>query len=98
MSGGSVSPYVARCLRIVEESGLSYQLHAMGTVLEGDFDAVLDVIIRCHKAVAAECDRVSTIIKIDDRKGASREIEGKVRSVEEKVGHALRTAPTGTRT
>jgi len=41
--------------------------------------------------VAADCDRVSTIIKIDDRKGATEQIEGKVRRVEERLGRKLRT-------
>src|SRR2546422_30057 len=34
--GESVAPYVARCLEIVQASGLDYRLHAMGTTLERD--------------------------------------------------------------
>jgi len=30
-AGESVSPYVARCLDIVDRSGLEYRCHAMGT-------------------------------------------------------------------
>ncbi len=89
--GASVSKYVARCLDLVDRSGLDYKLNPMGTVVEGPFDDVLDLIRRCHKVVAADCDRVSTIIKIDDRKGASHQIDGKVRKVEKLLGRKLRT-------
>jgi uncharacterized protein (TIGR00106 family) len=89
--GASVSEYVARCVDIVDRSGLAYRLNPMGTVVEGSFDDVIGLISRCHKAVAADCDRVSTIIKIDDRKGAPNQIEGKVRKVENLLGRKLRT-------
>ncbi len=89
--GVGVSAYVARCLDLVDRSGLPYRLNPMGTVVEGPFDEVLDLIARCHKAVAKDCDRVSTIIKIDDRKGAENQIEDKVTKVERLVGRKLRT-------
>jgi len=87
----SVSKYVARCLDLVDRSGLAYRLNPMGTVVEGPFDEVLDLIARCHKAVAADCERVSTIVKIDDRKGAANQIEEKVSKVERLLGRRLRT-------
>ncbi len=87
----SVSQYVARALELVDRSGLPYRLNPMGTVVEGSFDEVLALIARCHKAVAADCERVSTIIKIDDRKGARNQIETKVTKVERLVGRKLRT-------
>ena len=87
----SLSKYVARCLDLVDRSGLAYRLNPMGTVVEGPLDDVIALIVRCHKAVAADCDRVSTVIKIDDRKGARNQIEGKVASVERVLGRRLRT-------
>ncbi len=89
--GVSVSEYVARCLDLVDRSGLAYRLNPMGTVVEGSFDEVMALIARCHKAVAADCDRVSTIIKIDDRKGARNQIEEKVAKVERLVGRKLKS-------
>ncbi len=86
-----MSEYVARCLDLVDRSGLAYKLNPMGTVVEGPFDEVMALISRCHKTVATDCERVSTIIKIDDRKGASNQIEEKVRKVEKLVGRRLRT-------
>jgi uncharacterized protein (TIGR00106 family) len=89
--GASVSEYVARCVDLVDRSGLAYRLNPMGTVVEGPFDDVLALIARCHKAVAADCERVSTTIKIDDRKGASNQIEEKIRKVERLLGRTIRT-------
>ncbi len=91
VKAGGVSRYVARCLDIVDRSGLDYRLNPMGTVVEGPFDEVLALIVKCHKAVAQDCDRVSTVIKIDDRKGARNQIESKIESVERVLGRKLRT-------
>jgi uncharacterized protein (TIGR00106 family) len=89
--GSSVGTYVARCLDIVDRSGVPYRLNAMGTVVEGEFDDILKLIARCHKAVAEDCERVSTIVKIDDRKGASGQLDAKVKDVERRLGRKVRT-------
>ena len=91
--GESVSPYVARCLPIIEASGLDYQTHAMGTILEGEYDQVMGVVKRCFDTLAADCDRVECILRFDYRKGQRGRIRGKVASVEQKLGHAVRKAP-----
>ncbi len=83
--GESVSPFVARCQKIVEESGLPHQLTAMGTLLEGEWDEIMAVIKKCHMAVRTECRRVSTTIRIDDREAPPGRLQQKVRSVEEKL-------------
>ncbi len=84
-AGESLSAYVARCERIVQESGLPHMLTPMGTVVEGEWDEVLAVIRACHMVVRADCRRVSTLIKIDDRESPPGRLEQKVRSVEEKL-------------
>jgi uncharacterized protein (TIGR00106 family) len=89
--GESVSPYVARCLEIVEQSGLDYQLHAMGTLVEGELDQVLDLMRLCIEATAADCQRVTCSAKIDYRRGHSGRLHSKVASVEEKLGRRLKT-------
>lgn len=88
--GESVSQYVAECLKIVEASGLSYRANPMGTVLEGDYDAVMAVIRTCHMRVMELSPRVITSVKIDDRKGATGMIDRKVASVERHLGRELR--------
>ena len=88
--GESLSPYVARSLEIVEASGLNYHCHAMGTILEGGYDQVMEVVRRCFLAMAADCDRIECSLKIDYRKGRRGRLQGKVASIEQKLGHKLK--------
>jgi|TARA_B100000315_G_scaffold255164_1_gene297866 uncharacterized protein (TIGR00106 family) len=83
--GKSLSEYIAKTINIIKESGLQYELHAMGTIVEGDAEEVFDLIKKCHLNMARFSDRVSTSIKIDDRKGATGRLKGKVASVENKL-------------
>jgi uncharacterized protein (TIGR00106 family) len=92
-AGESVSPIVARCLEIVEESGLPYQLHAMGPLVEGDLGAVLEVMQRCIEAVATDHNRVTCSAKIDLRRGHSGRLQAKVASVERQLGRRLKKTP-----
>jgi uncharacterized protein (TIGR00106 family) len=85
----SLSKWVGRCLKIIDASGLPYKLNPMGTVIEGDYDEVMDVIRKCHMAVLQDTDRVSTHIKIDDRKGLKDAILSKVDRVEQQAGKSL---------
>ena len=87
--GISLSKYVARSLELVERSGLPYKITPMGTIVEGDVDEVFDLIKRCHKRMREDCERVSTLVRIDDRAGATGRIEGKVKAVEEHLGREL---------
>lgn len=64
-------------------SGLSYQLGPMHTVVEGEPEQVLEVILRCHRRVLELAPRVLTNITLDDRKGATGRLRGKVRDVEQ---------------
>jgi uncharacterized protein (TIGR00106 family) len=89
--GTSVSDYVARAVRIVEQSGLDYRLHAMGTLVEGELDQVLDVLRKCFEDLSADCERITCSAKFDYRRGYQGRLETKVRSVEEKLGHKLKT-------
>ena len=87
--GDSVSAYVARSVEIIEASGLPYQLHSMGTIIEGEMEQVLAVVQQCFDAMAADCDRVSCTVKLDYRRGYSGRLQSKVASVEQKLGRSL---------
>lgn len=83
----SVSKYVAGVERVLRESGLKHELTGMGTIIEGDLDAILPVLRKMHEQPFREgVHRVSTSIRIDDRRDKAGSIEGKVRSVREKLG------------
>lgn len=87
--GDSVSQYVARSLEIIDASGLDYELHSMGTIVEGEIDEVLGVMRKCLEAMATDCDRVSCSAKLDYRAGHRGRIRAKVHSVEEKLARPL---------
>ena len=88
--GASVGPYVARSLKIIDESDLEYRLHAMGTIIEGQIDEVLAVLKKCLEAMATDCERITCTAKLDYRRGYSGRLNSKVASVEEKLGRPLK--------
>src|SRR5574341_673221 len=82
----SVSAYVAGVEKVLRESGLKHQLTAMGTIIEGDLDAILAVVREMHENPFTQgALRVSTSIRIDDRRDKVATMEGKMRSVKEKL-------------
>lgn len=84
--GVSVSKYIAACERILREAGLKTQLHAYGTNVEGDWDAVFGAIRRCHEEVhGMGAPRISTIIKLGTRTDREQTMDDKVRSVQSKL-------------
>lgn len=89
--GDSVSPYVARCLEIIAASGLEYELHAMGTIIEGEWNQVFAVVTRCFEALKPDCERISVTMKVDYRKGHSGRLKSKVQSVQARVKQPLKT-------
>ncbi len=86
---GGVKKLVAEALKLVDESGLPYELGPMHTTVEGELDEVLAVVLRCHRRMLELAPRVLTSITIDDRKGATGRLEGKVRDVEQILGKPL---------
>ncbi len=89
--GESLSPYVARSLKVIDGSGLSYRMGSMGTTIEGEWDEVMAVIKRCYDEMRKDCHRIECSIAIDAREGESGRLEAKLKSVEEKVGKKLKT-------
>jgi uncharacterized protein (TIGR00106 family) len=79
----SISKYVADIHRVLqEEKRIKYQLTPMGTIFEGDLDVILEVIRKLHEVpFASGAQRVSTMIKIDDRRDREVSMEQKVNSV-----------------
>ncbi len=82
----SVSRFVAGVERILRETSLTHQLTAMGTIIEGDLDEILAVVRRMHEYPFTQgAERVSTSLRIDDRRDRPASIASKMRSVEEKL-------------
>ena len=84
--GVSVSKYVAACERVLTEAKLKTQLHAYGTNIEGEWDAVFTAIKRCHEVVhEMGAPRISTTLRVGTRVDRDQTMEEKVRSAQEKI-------------
>lgn len=88
--GESMGDQIAKVLKIVDESGLPYKANPMGTVVEGEWDAVMALIKRCHQEVLKGSPRIVTSISIDDRPGKPNRITEKLKSVEKKLGKEVK--------
>ncbi|MET8761391.1 MTH1187 family thiamine-binding protein [Lentzea sp. NPDC004782] len=82
-SSGSVAEAVAEAVRIVRESGLPNETNAMFTLIEGEWDEVMDVVKRATEAVQASAPRVSLVLKADIRTGYTGQLRSKVERIEE---------------
>ena len=89
--GESLSELVAKVADIVDRSGLPYKLKAMGTIVEGEWNEVFELINECHSFMKRFAARVLTTITIDDRDKAKGRIQGKVERIESILGRRLKT-------
>jgi uncharacterized protein (TIGR00106 family) len=88
--GISLSLYVARVLTLVEKSGLEYRLNPMGTVVEGEWEDLLNLLTKCLREMEKDSERVSLQVKFDHRKEVSGAIDHKIPSVQAKSGRQFK--------
>jgi uncharacterized protein (TIGR00106 family) len=88
-TGSSTGNQMAEIMKIIDSSGIPYKVNPMGTVVEGEWEEVLNLIRKCHSAAFEGSERILTSIRIDDRKGKKNRIEEKVKSVERRLGKTL---------
>ncbi|AJC70778.1 MAG: MTH1187 family thiamine-binding protein [Thermococcus sp.] len=83
----SLSKYVAEVVKLLKAKGIKYQLTPMSTIIEvGTVREAFDVIEEAHELMfRLGAKRVSTTIRIDDRRDKAVHMEDKVRSVLEKA-------------
>lgn len=71
---------VDACIKKIKESGLKYEIGAMSTTFEGEFDEVFDLIKIIHKIpFHLGCERVITVARVDEKAGGLT-IENKLRN------------------
>lgn len=88
----SLSPYIAACQQVLQEAGLETHLHAYGTNIEGDWDAVMAAIKACHEKVhAMGAPRISTTIKLGTRVDKPQAMRDKVTHVKALMGDVTTT-------
>jgi uncharacterized protein (TIGR00106 family) len=87
-SSTSLSAYVANMQVVLAQmkEPISYQMTPMSTIIEGDLDDLFKVIRRLHELPFQNgAERVSTSIKIDDRRDQPSSMQQKMKSVESKL-------------
>ena len=89
--GESVGQYVARSLDIIDKSKVAYRLNPMGTVLEGEWNDVFQVVRKCYERMKKDCNRISCTIKVDYRKGHKGRLDSKVASVENRLKRKMKS-------
>ncbi|WP_458205808.1 MTH1187 family thiamine-binding protein [Haladaptatus sp. NG-SE-30] len=81
----SMASEVAKAVQALDEFDVSYETNPMGTVIEADSaDELFAAAQAAHEAV--DGDRVSTFLKIDDKRTRDQRASDKVKAVEEALG------------
>ncbi|AFK20276.1 MTH1187 family thiamine-binding protein [Haloferax mediterranei ATCC 33500] len=85
----SMAGEVAKAVAALDDFDVSYETNPMGTVIEADdIDELLAAVGAAHKAV--DGDRVSTFLKVDDKRTVDQRAADKVDAVEEHLGRAAK--------
>jgi uncharacterized protein (TIGR00106 family) len=87
----SLSADVARIIDVIDRSGVTYRLTPMGTILEGSFDEVMQVVGDCFRALEPDCPRIGMNLKMDYRAGTESRLQSKVDAVERHLGRKVQT-------
>ncbi|MDW8225954.1 MAG: MTH1187 family thiamine-binding protein [Bacteroidota bacterium] len=85
--GMSLSPYIATCVRTLREAGLTCQLHAHATDIEGDWGTLCSGLRQCFERLQKEhrVQRISLWLKVEMRSDREPSLEAAVQSVEQKL-------------
>lgn len=78
----SIAPYIASVQGILADHGLSHQLHAYGTNVEGEWDSVMTAIKACHELLHdSGVLRISTSIRVGTRIDRTQTNQQKIEAV-----------------
>ena len=88
--GTHLSKDLGEILKIIDDSGLPYCLTPSGTCIEGDWDAVMTLVKRCHEQARSLSSHVMTTIRMEDEEGATDKLNENIEAVERAVGRSLR--------
>ncbi len=84
--GLSLSSYVAECEKVFTDAGLVPRLHANGTNVEGEWDAVMAALKTCHERLhEMGVPRIATNIRLGTRVDREPSMDAKLASVKEKM-------------
>ena len=76
--GEELSRHVAEVVKVIRDSGLPNKTYSMFTEIEGEWDAVMDVVKRATFVLAEKGIRTEVVLKADIRPNFSNMMEGKL--------------------
>lgn len=86
-TGDSASESVSKIIDMINKSGITYKLTAMGTIIETEtIEEALDIVNQSYKVLEPFSKRVYSTITIDIRKEKSNRLNQKIESIESKIG------------
>ena len=82
--GESLSESVAEVVKVIEKSGLKYQIGAMCTTVEGEWDQIVELFTKCRNALTASHNRIYMCLKVDERKTPTHSIAHKIEAIKDR--------------
>lgn len=89
-TGAHLADQLADIVRIIDRSGLPYELTPSGTCIEGEWDEVMSVVHKCHEKARATAKHIQTIISIEDEANEKNKLRWNIEALEKRLGHPLR--------
>ena len=85
--GTSVSKDVSEIIAMIRDSGVSYKLTPMGTIIETEnLPEALEIVQKSYDLLEDNSARVYSTLTMDIQKGKNNRLESKVQSIENKIG------------
>lgn len=82
----SISRMVADSIKVIQQSGLKYDVTATGTNIEGSLDEILQTVKKMEEVPFREgADRVVLMLTIDDRRDKPISLEYEEQSASDKL-------------
>jgi len=85
-AGESLSAHVAEVVKIIEASGLPHRTTSMSTEIEGEWDAVMQVVKDATFVLASKGLRTMVNFRADIRPGRAGTLKSKVEKLEKILG------------
>lgn len=86
--GVSVSKEVSQVIKMIDSSGIEYQLTAMGTLIETSTITQALAIVEKATQILHDtgCQRVYATVKIDSRPARKHGLQEKIESIQKRIG------------
>ncbi|MCC3769834.1 thiamine-binding protein [Streptomyces sp. UNOC14_S4] len=91
--GETFPEHIAEAVKIIKASGLRYRSDSMATMIEGEWDEVMDVVKRATEAVAARAPRVQLVLQADVWPAMDSPLDGKIALMEKHMPGAVASSP-----